>query len=314
LIDASRFFAALTDGQYVRIWTPLTDMSLRVDMADGTSLPLDVLSCGTREAVFLSLRLALVADFARRGVVLPLVLDDVLVNFDQLRAGAAARVLCQFAHQGHQVLMFTCHQHIVQLFQALHASIRYLHADGVVEVVVPETEQRPAEIVAELEEEPEELPEMWELVEEEQEYDPEECVFEEELRFAEEEDAPAPAVNDDRDYQLREAETVLAHDAFGELLAAQAAAEEEVPGDQDYGHVFALSEPVVYTPPSYEFEIDDDDQDEEPVEEVNQDEEPAEEDDAPAPVQTAAEPRRQRFTWESPERWWESSRDDEAAA
>ena len=86
LQDASRYFAALTEGQYVRIWTPLTDMSLRVDLATGESLPLDVLSSGTREAVFLSLRLALVADFSRRGIVLPLILDDVLVNFDRRRA------------------------------------------------------------------------------------------------------------------------------------------------------------------------------------------------------------------------------------
>jgi hypothetical protein len=27
----------------------------------------------------------------------------------------------------------------------------------------------------------------------------------------------------------------------------------------------------------------------------------------------APEPRRQRFTWESPERWWDGTRDDEAA-
>lgn len=131
LIDASRYFADLTEGQYVRIWTPLTDMSLRVDMANGESLALDVLSSGTREAVFLSLRLALVADFARRGVLLPLVLDDVLVNFDQRRAQSAARVLCNFARQGHQVLMFTCHEHIVELFQSLDASLCQLpeHTD-----------------------------------------------------------------------------------------------------------------------------------------------------------------------------------------
>lgn len=132
LIDASRFFEELTDGHYVRIWTPLTDMSLRVDMHSGDSLPLDLLSCGTREAVFLSLRLALAADFARRGIMLPLVLDDVLVNFDRQRAAAAARVLAQFAQQGHQVLVFTCHEHIVELFSSQEdVSVRSLphHAD-----------------------------------------------------------------------------------------------------------------------------------------------------------------------------------------
>lgn len=126
LVDASHLFQQLTDGQYTRIWTPLTDMSLRVDLSSGESLPLDVLSCGTREAVFLSLRLALAADFARRGIMLPLVLDDVLVNFDRQRAGAAAKVLCEFAEQGHQILVFTCHEHIVELFQALNVPVRCL--------------------------------------------------------------------------------------------------------------------------------------------------------------------------------------------
>ena len=85
-----------------------------------------MLSSGTREAVFLSLRLALVADFARRGIVLPLILDDVLVNFDRLPRTNAAHVLLDFADHGHQVLMFTCHEHIVELFTGAQVEIRYL--------------------------------------------------------------------------------------------------------------------------------------------------------------------------------------------
>jgi len=136
LREASRYFQKLTDGQYVRIWTPLTEQALRVDAADGSSLSVDLLSRGTREAVFLSLRLALVADFARRGAQLPLVLDDVLVNFDMRRARAAASVLCEFASAQHQVLLFTCHEHIVQLFQRARADIRRLpERDGSVTAV-----------------------------------------------------------------------------------------------------------------------------------------------------------------------------------
>ena len=148
LKDASRYFQELTDGQYVRIWTPLSDMSLRVDMVSGESLPLDLLSCGTREAVFLSLRLALVDDFARRGIVLPLVLDDVLVNFDHQRARAAASVLCKFAQQDHQVLMFTCHDHIVQLFKSLQVPVRRLPHHGLTEpeLIVDPAPAAPAEL------------------------------------------------------------------------------------------------------------------------------------------------------------------------
>ena len=91
-------------------------MSFASTTPRGIALPVEALSRGTREQLFLSLRLALAACYARRGAPLPLVLDDVLVNFDIERAKAAAAVLRDFAAAGHQVLIFTCHEHILRLF------------------------------------------------------------------------------------------------------------------------------------------------------------------------------------------------------
>ena len=85
-----------------------------------------MLSQGTREAIFLSLRLALASAYARRGAVLPLVLDDVLVNLDLRRAKAAVEVLRDFATSGHQLLLFTCHHHIVRLFLQADVTVRVL--------------------------------------------------------------------------------------------------------------------------------------------------------------------------------------------
>jgi uncharacterized protein YhaN len=126
LAEASRYMAKLTAGQYKRIWTPLAHDMLLVETAGGESLPADVLSRGTREQLFLSVRLALVATFARRGVNLPMVLDDVLVNFDVQRAQRAAEVLCEFAAGGHQLMLFTCHEHIWEIFKKLGADCRRL--------------------------------------------------------------------------------------------------------------------------------------------------------------------------------------------
>jgi hypothetical protein len=50
---------------------------------------------------------------------LPMILDDVFVNFDQQRAAIAAKVLMDFAADGHQLLLFTCHQHLADAFQEL---------------------------------------------------------------------------------------------------------------------------------------------------------------------------------------------------
>lgn len=152
---ASKYLHQMTDGRYQRIWTPLHDNALCIDGADGQSLPLEVLSRGTREAVFISLRLALVEAYGRRGVTLPLVLDDVLVNFDAARAQAAVNVLRDFARAGHQLMMFTCHEHIMQMFKAAKVIVRTLPArNGVsneveleepVYVDVPAVEPEPAE-------------------------------------------------------------------------------------------------------------------------------------------------------------------------
>lgn len=134
LKEASQYLSELTEGQYLRIWTRLIGEQLLVDNQAGETLSVDKLSRGTREAVYLSLRLALVNAYARRGAVLPLVLDDVLVNFDARRARSAAKLLVKFARNGYQILMFTCHDHMRDLFHSLQADVRVLpHHKDVVE-------------------------------------------------------------------------------------------------------------------------------------------------------------------------------------
>ncbi|MEN6458443.1 MAG: AAA family ATPase [Thermoguttaceae bacterium] len=126
LQEASGYLDRLTQGRYIRVWTPLGEHVLRVDDAEGHSLPVESLSRGTREQLFLSLRLALAGLYSRRDASLPLVLDDVLVNFDADRAKAAAAVLRDFAAAGHQLLVFTCHEHILKLFKSLKAPVSRL--------------------------------------------------------------------------------------------------------------------------------------------------------------------------------------------
>jgi uncharacterized protein YhaN len=126
LQEASLYLERMTQGRYRRVWTPLGENVLRVDDAEGHAIPVEVLSRGTREQLFLSLRLALAAFYSRHGAPLPLVLDDVLVNFDATRAKAAAAVLGDFAAAGHQVLVFTCHEHILRLFQSLKVPVGQL--------------------------------------------------------------------------------------------------------------------------------------------------------------------------------------------
>ncbi|MDQ3332308.1 MAG: hypothetical protein M3552_16935, partial [Planctomycetota bacterium] len=115
LTAASDAMARLTRNRYTRIWAPLGERTLRVDDDHGRTFAVEQLSGGTREQLFLALRLGLVRHAAERGVQLPLILDDVLVNFDQLRTEAAFETLRDFADEGRQVLFFTCHLHLAHL-------------------------------------------------------------------------------------------------------------------------------------------------------------------------------------------------------
>jgi hypothetical protein len=140
LREASRWLARLTAGRYGSITTAIDEARLEVHESDGTVWNPERLSRGTREQVFLALRLALIRDLGRHDVSLPIVMDDALVNFDDARATLAARVLVEFAAEqgaGRQMLVLTCHRHVADLFRKAGATVRPLGgAEPVAEPVV----------------------------------------------------------------------------------------------------------------------------------------------------------------------------------
>lgn len=137
LREASIYLAKITQGHYTRVWMPLDRRALLIEDHRHQSLPLEVLSRGTREAVYISLRLALAASFGRKGAKLPLVLDDVLVNFDAGRVRATAQVMYEFAKEGHQVILFTCHEHIQQICEEANFVARNLPNRGTTVEAIP---------------------------------------------------------------------------------------------------------------------------------------------------------------------------------
>ncbi len=115
--EASRLFAEMTEGRYVRIRTSARRDVLLVEDAAGMVRAPEQLSTGTSEQLFFALRLAYVALYIQRSEPLPVVLDDVLVNFDRARTAATLRALATLADRT-QILFFTCHQHLVELVRA----------------------------------------------------------------------------------------------------------------------------------------------------------------------------------------------------
>jgi uncharacterized protein YhaN len=116
LRQASSFFNVMTEGRYSRVIAPLDGGEIQVERADGVRLSPQLLSRGTAEQLYLSMRFALVREYANHVDPLPVVFDDIFVNFDPNRSRTSLRALRELCAT-HQVLLFTCHPHLVQQVQ-----------------------------------------------------------------------------------------------------------------------------------------------------------------------------------------------------
>lgn len=119
LLDhAGRMLEKLTGGRWAALRADDTGgpRTLSVIRGDGERLGTSELSEGTVDQVFLALRLAAVAELHGERIAageqaLPLVLDDVLMTFDESRTTSALEVLADLA-PGLQVIVFTHHDFV----------------------------------------------------------------------------------------------------------------------------------------------------------------------------------------------------------
>ncbi|HHY46404.1 MAG TPA: hypothetical protein GX506_03795, partial [Firmicutes bacterium] len=124
---ASNNFRTITQGRYDRV-VQSGGGAFEVVTSGGERLGVEALSRGTQEQLYLSLRLGLALDFARRAVFLPLIMDDVLVDFDPGRARATASLLASLSGEL-QVLFFTCHPDTAGLISATVPGSRVILMD-----------------------------------------------------------------------------------------------------------------------------------------------------------------------------------------
>ena len=113
---AEKFFTQITNGRYRQVYAPLGEQTITVTDADGQTKQPSELSRGTREQLFLSLRFGLIRELGQRTEPLPVVVDEILVNFDPDRALRAAVAFTELSSTN-QVLVFTCHPTVVELFR-----------------------------------------------------------------------------------------------------------------------------------------------------------------------------------------------------
>ena len=120
---ASAFFNKITDNAWQGIKVSLEDRSVNVLDENGKLLQAEMLSQGAKEQLYLSLRLAHIKNRSLTKRPLPILMDDILVNFDEKRVKNTTEVLklmvqeTQGMQNTQQILFYTCHERTAQILQ-----------------------------------------------------------------------------------------------------------------------------------------------------------------------------------------------------
>lgn len=114
---ASQDFAFITEGRFERMLAPIGEQRVIAQRQDGQLVETSRLSRGTAEQMYVCIRFALADEYAANGVRMPLVMDDLFVNFDDDRLARSLDLLQRVSERG-QLLLFTCHRHVVDAYTA----------------------------------------------------------------------------------------------------------------------------------------------------------------------------------------------------
>jgi uncharacterized protein YhaN len=128
LSRAGELFARLTRGHYTGLAPGFDETEravLRARQSGGAEVDVVALSDGTRDQLYLALRLATLERHASLAPPMPLVVDDILIHFDDDRAAAALEALTELTPRM-QVLFFTHHARLAELAKTLGATVHQL--------------------------------------------------------------------------------------------------------------------------------------------------------------------------------------------
>lgn len=116
LARASRLFGMLTQGSFNRLLVDTADETPRLFgiRSNHAQVPVPGMSEGSRDQLYLALRLAALDMQVDQGQTMPLIADDLFINFDDQRTAAGLQVLGEMSRRM-QVIFLTHHAHLVPL-------------------------------------------------------------------------------------------------------------------------------------------------------------------------------------------------------
>jgi len=127
---ASQYFSELTLGSFAGLRTDIDDHGQPVLIGvrpEGAWLQVAGMSSGTRDQLYLALRLATLEWRIQSSEPMPFIVDDILINFDDQRSKATLKALSDLAEKT-QVILFTHHGQIFEAAQSLNVNDRvFIH-------------------------------------------------------------------------------------------------------------------------------------------------------------------------------------------
>ncbi len=124
LSRASGYFSRLTCNAFSAVETDFDACDQPVltgRRATGERVRVEGMSTGTRDQLYLALRLANLDHYLDSAEPLPFIVDDILIQFDDARAQATLAALADFSVRT-QVILFTHHRQVVEQARALDPS------------------------------------------------------------------------------------------------------------------------------------------------------------------------------------------------
>jgi uncharacterized protein YhaN len=122
---ASEHFTVLTRGSFAGLRADFNekDEPVLVGMRPNDErVHVEGMSSGTRDQLYLALRLASLEKYMDSAEPMPFIVDDILVHFDDDRAQATLGVLAELA-QRTQMILFTHHARLVEQARALNTTV-----------------------------------------------------------------------------------------------------------------------------------------------------------------------------------------------
>lgn len=117
---ASDYFKTMTRESFAGLRADFDDRGdpvIKAQRPDGKMMALAEMSDGSRDQLFLALRLGGLARYVKANGPMPFIVDDVLVHFDDDRSAAALAALGELAKKT-QVVFFTHHKHLISLAES----------------------------------------------------------------------------------------------------------------------------------------------------------------------------------------------------